>query len=314
MSVSASAGLSLSRMPVCADQVPWQPSFILSSALYGTIALREILPEVEKTGACSIDLWPRPHGTQREEVDSLGEENIRDLMRQHSVRLGSIACYGLGPFKLEKEFQLASRFGRDVILVTGSRGDHHATGAALKREIKSFVEQLQPSITAAEKYNGILAIENHSHAIIRSPDSIRWLCEMLNHERVGIALAPHHLPQEAEQIASLAAEIGPSLKFVYAQQYGKGSKEKLPKEDELLQMPGRGSLDFGPLMRQLASMQFTGPIEIFMHPVPRGVPILGSVRAITEEVIRARKYLLSTLSDSCTVDSQYSLDGTKENE
>ena len=40
----------------------------------------------------------------------------------------------------------------------------------------------------------------------------------------------------------------------------------------MLQMPGRGSLDFEPLMRQLASQQFNGPVEIFMHPVPRGVP------------------------------------------
>ena len=33
----------------------------LSSALYGTAALPEILPEVAKTGATLIDLWPQPH-------------------------------------------------------------------------------------------------------------------------------------------------------------------------------------------------------------------------------------------------------------
>ena len=61
-------------------------------------------------------------------------------------------------------------------------------------------------------------------------------------------------------------------------------------------MPGRGALDFGPLMRQLKSLRFSGPIEIFMHPVPRGVPILGTARAITEEIVRAEQYLMSTLS------------------
>ena len=296
LAVSSSTGLSLMQHSVRAEKPGWQPSFILSSAMYGPMPLADILPEVEKTRASSIDLWPRPHGTQREEINSLGEGHVRDLLRYHSVKLGSIACYGLGPFHLEEEFQLASRLGREVILVTGSRGDRHATGAALKSEIKRFLQLLQPSIEAAEKNNGILAIENHSNAIIRSPDSMRWFSDMINHDRVGIALAPHHLPQDAELIASLARDLGPSLKFVYAQQYGKGSKEKLPKEEELLQMPGRGALDFGPLMRQLKSLRFSGPIEIFMHPVPRGVPILGTARAITEEIVRAEQYLMSTLS------------------
>ena len=54
-------------------------------------------------------------------------------------------------------------------------------------------------------------------------------------------------------------------------------------------------LDFGPLMRQLAAMNFAGPVEIFMHPVPRGVPILDTVAAITAEVNRARTALLAGL-------------------
>lgn len=56
-------------------------------------------------------------------------------------------------------------------------------------------------------------------------------------------------------------------------------------------MPGRGPLDFGPLMRELASMRFAGPVEIFMHPVPRGAPILETIPAITAEINRARASL-----------------------
>ena len=56
-------------------------------------------------------------------------------------------------------------------------------------------------------------------------------------------------------------------------------------------MPGRGPLDFGPLMRELARMRFAGPIEIFMHPVPRGVPILETIPAVTAEINRARASL-----------------------
>ncbi|MFM9195996.1 MAG: hypothetical protein ACKOWG_09685 [Planctomycetia bacterium] len=110
-----------------------------------------------------------------------------------------------------------------------------------------------------------------------------------------IHLDTTHPSRRTFLVAALARDLGPKLKFVYAQQHGKGAKEKLPKEDELLQLPGRGKLDFGPLMRQLAAMRFAGPIEIFMHPVPRGVPILGSVAEITAEVNRARGHLESLL-------------------
>ena len=48
-------------------------------------------------------------------------------------------------------------------------------------------------------------------------------------------------------------------------------------------------------MRQLEAMRFGGLIEIFMHPTPRGVPILGSVAAVTEEINRSRRYLESLI-------------------
>ena len=270
----------------------WQPRWILASALYGNAPLAAILPEVRKTGADMIDLWPKPHGNQREEVDSLGEAKVRELLATAGVKLGGIACYKVGAFNLAGEFALAKRLGGEgVVLVTTAPGDGSATGDALVAAIRAFLDKLAPSIAAAEATGGTIAIENHSSSLLQTPEGIRRFAELATPDCVGVALAPHHLPQDAELIAALARDLGPKLKFVYAQQHGKGSKEKLPKEDELLQMPGRGPLDFGPLMRALAGMRFTGPIEIFMHPVPRGVPILDSIEAITAEVNRARACL-----------------------
>ena len=275
----------------------WQPRWILASALYGTFPLAEILPEVAKTGADMIDLWPKPHGTQREEIDTLGEEQVKAMLSAAGVRLGGIACYKVGPFKLADEFALAKRLGGEgTVLVTTAPGDGSLTGDALTSAIKAFLEKLSPSIAAAEATGGVIAIENHSSSLLQTPEGIRRFAELATHDRVGVAFAPHHLPQDAALIATLARDLGPKVKFVYAQQHGKGSKEKLPKDDEMLQMPGRGPLDFAPLMRELAAMRFAGPVEIFMHPVPRGVPILESVAAITAEVNRARSHLLATLS------------------
>ncbi len=56
-------------------------------------------------------------------------------------------------------------------------------------------------------------------------------------------------------------------------------------------MPGRGQLNFKPLLEALKSIQYSGYTEIFMHPVPRGIPILEPTSAVTNEINRARKYL-----------------------
>lgn len=276
---------------------PWQPRWILASALYGTFPLADILPEVAKTGADMIDLWPKPHGSQREEIETLGEAQVKEMLAAAGVRLGGIACYKVGPFKLADEFALAKRLGGEgTVLVTTAPGDGSLTGDQLTAAIRAFLEKLAPSIAAAEATGGAIAIENHSSSLLQAPEGIRRFAELATHDRVGVAFAPHHLPQDAALIATLARDLGPKVRFVYAQQHGKGSKDKLPKDDEMLQMPGRGPLDFAPLMRELAAMRFAGPVEIFMHPVPRGVPILESVAAITAEVNRARSHLLATLS------------------
>jgi sugar phosphate isomerase/epimerase len=56
-------------------------------------------------------------------------------------------------------------------------------------------------------------------------------------------------------------------------------------------MPGRGKLDFQPILAALKKIGYQGWTEIFMHPVPRGIPILETVPKITEEINRARSYL-----------------------
>ena len=74
-----------------------------------------------------------------------------------------------------------------------------------------------------------------------------------------------------------------------------GCTKKLPKEQELLQMPGRGELSFQPLVEALRQIEYRGFTEIFMHPVPRGIPILPTAQEVTQEVNRSRRYLESFL-------------------
>ncbi|TWU46933.1 Xylose isomerase-like TIM barrel [Rubripirellula reticaptiva] len=270
-------------------------NYSLASCMYGYAELATVLPEVAKSGASSIDIWPMIHGNQREQINKMGEESFAALLDQHDVTLGCLTQYKLGPFGLGDELLFAKRFGCPLIVVGGS-GPKHLKGDELKSAVGKFAQQMRPHLEQAAECNVTIAIENHGNNLIESPDSMKWLIELCDHPNLGIALAPYHLPQDPHAIAKLIRDIGPRLSVFYAWQHGMGSVEKLPKEQELLQMPGRGDLDFAPLVNALRQINFAGPTEVFMHPVPRGVPILETPEAVTAEVNRGRVYLNGCLN------------------
>jgi sugar phosphate isomerase/epimerase len=61
-------------------------------------------------------------------------------------------------------------------------------------------------------------------------------------------------------------------------------------------MPGRGKLDFVPLVGALKEINYTGFTQIFMHPTPRGIPILPTAAETTAEINRSRAYLEQCLA------------------
>ena len=272
------------------SETPFELNYILASCMYGTTSLTEIVPEVKKIGSERIDIWPRVHGDQREQVESMGNEAFAVLLADHGIGLGVSTRFDLGPFGLADEMAFCQEFGASLI-VTGSRGPKDLAGEALRAAVAEFAEGLKPHIATAEKHGITISIENHSSALIESPDSMRWLIEFTDSPHLGIALAPYHLPDDAELVAQLVEDLGQGLTLFYAWQHGMGCHEKLPKEQELMQLPGRGSLDFGLILSALKKIKFSGWTEIFMHPVPRGIPILDTTAEVTNEINRARNYL-----------------------
>ncbi len=269
-------------------------NYMLASCMYGYMYIGEILPEVTKCGATNLDLWPKKHGNQREQLTDLGETRFAELLQKHNVKLGCITQYALGPFGLTEEFQLAKRFGCELI-VTGGEGPKGLAGVELKSTVREFVERLKPHLAAAEENNVTVAIENHANNLFESADSLRYLRDLSPSKHLKIGLAPYHLPQDAEQLATLIRDLGDSIAMFYAWQYGNGCMTRLPKEEELLQLPGRGPLDFAPLLKALRDIQYQGWTEIFMHPVPRGIPILETAEEVTSEINRSREYLAERL-------------------
>ena len=198
--------------------------------------------------------------------------------------------YDLGPLKLQDELRVLGRFGGTSI-VAGSVGPKNLSGKECKRAVGQFVQKMKPHVAVAEEEGVTIAIENHANALIATPDSIRYLAELSPSPRLGVAFAPYHLPQDEQLLARLIEDLGPKLVHFYAWQYGQGCMTKLPKARELEQMPGRGKLDFRPLLAALKKINYRGYTEIFMHPVPRGVPIRETIGQVTSEINRARRYL-----------------------
>ena len=264
--------------------------YLVGSCMYGYTKLAELLPEVAKAGATAVDIWPKPHGDQCEQLDAMGEDQFRRMLKTHDITLGCITQYKLGPFGLTEQMGRAKRLGCQTI-VTGGKGPVGLSGGELKLAVKSFIEKMKPHLDVAAESGVTIAIENHANNLIDSTDAMKWLAELRPSKNLAIALAPYHLPQDENMLAQLITELGESIAVFYAWQHGMGCMKKLPKPQELLQMPGRGSLDFAPIVAALRKIQYNGWTEIFMHPFPRGVPILGSTSAVTEEINRSRKYL-----------------------
>jgi sugar phosphate isomerase/epimerase len=287
---STFAAASLALPQARAAESAFKLNYIVGSAMYGDLPLATVIEETPKTGAQFLDVWPKKHGTQREQMDEMGHEKVMELLAKHGVKLGCSTRYDLGPFKLQDEMPIVQKFGAKVI-VTGGSGPVGLTGDDLKKAVQVFVEQMKPHLAKAGEHGITIAIENHINNIIDSPDSLRWLCDLSQGLPLGIELAPYHLPQDTALIADLIKHIGPKLSVLCAWEHGMGCMKPMPKDEELQQMPGRGKLDFTPILQALKDINYTGFTEIFMHPTPRGIPILPTAAEVTAEINRAKGYL-----------------------
>ncbi|MDF1753477.1 MAG: TIM barrel protein [Verrucomicrobiales bacterium] len=288
---AAGTASSIPQILQAAEGEKFKIDYVLATALYGDMKLSEILPEVEHTGSIGIDIWGKPHGTQREEIDQMGIEAFGEMLAETGTKVVASTRYPLGCFGLQPEMPILKQLG-GKILVAGSPKTRELKNAELKSAVSEFIEAMKPHADAAAEHGLTIAIENHSDQLISGPDAIRYFGEFNRHPAMGLAFAPHHLKDHMGKIPELILELGKAnLPFIYFQEYGDGAFHKLQKQVELEQMPGRGTLDYVILMRALKYIDFDGVGEIFMHPTPRGIPVLESVDSITELFNESRIYI-----------------------
>ena len=268
--------------------------------MYGDMPLETVLGEVKKAGCESVDIWRKVHATHREQIEAMGDEAFSALLKKHGVPLGVSTCYPLGPFKQDDEMRWVKKHGGVMTVSgTGGMGEKNPQGAEAKRQVQAFFEKLKPHYELAEELGITMAMENHANSMLSHPDSIRYFVELNPSKYVGIAFAPHHLHDHISDIPALIREIGSGqMPFIYFQEYHPSSKETMAKEEELKQLPGFGSLDYVPILAAMREIRFTGLAEIFMHPTPRGLPILPTADEITAVINKSRAYLDACLAKS----------------
>ena len=284
-------GLSAAAQPT----PPFKLRYVLATSLLGTTPLPDLLPLAPQVGDGRLDLWPRPHGNQREQLAEMGTPRYLELLAAHRVTTAAISRYDLGALRLTEELPTA-RALKAQLLIAAAPGPKGLHGDELRAAVRAFAQKLKPHAASAADAGVTLGIENHSNTLLDTADGVRWFLEACDAPAVGIALAPYHLPQEPETLAALVRELGPRLAHFYAWQHGKGSTGQLTPDEQLLQLPGRGTLDFKPILHALRAIAYDRLTSVFMHPIPRGIAIRESPKAVAQELARAREHLEAALA------------------
>lgn len=272
--------------------------YVLSSAMFGHQPLDDVLSQAAATGAGSVDIWRKVHATHREQISKMGDEAFQGLLKKFQTKMSVSTCYPLGPFKQDDELRWVKKNGGTLTVCgSGRMGAIDPVGAEARKQVVAFFEKLKPHYELAAELGVTMAIENHKNSMLSSPDSMRYFAELNPSKHVGIAFAPHHLHDAVGEIPKLIRELGKvQLPFFYFQEHHLSSKKKMSKEDELKQLPGFGKLDYVPILAALKEIKFDGLSEIFMHPVPRGIPVLPSGNEIAKVINQSRTYLEDCLS------------------
>ena len=298
-SIGSLAG-GVTASPLIAEQDKFRLRYILSSAMYGYMPLESILPQVTLTGSEAIDVWCKVHGNQREQIDKMGHNVAKNLLAKHKVKAAVFTRYPLGPFGLVDEMRKIHKNFDAEIIVCGTTGPSEVKGKEAKKVVSEFLEKMKPHVSVAEDLGMTIGVEHHSRQFLYPPDSLQYFAELNSSKNLGVALAPHHLHRFQDQIPAIIRDLGnANIPFMYFQEHSDGMSKKTSKEIEMRQMPGfGGGLDYKPILRALKDIKYDGYCEIFMHPVPRGIPILPTIEEISKAINKSREYIESSLKEA----------------
>jgi len=243
-------------------------AFSVSTSMYPDSSFETTIDEIAKTAVEAVDLWETPSYpvNHMDWVWMRRSWMLKEYLGNCGLKLFAFSIYWSPGNRLIERLEWLAEAGGQVAVLGG--------GAAPDQPVAAGVERLQPLAERAEKLGIKIAGENHGGSSLNSIASMREFCQLATSPALGIALAPFHVMGNNESVAEAVETIGSKLFFFYAWQ----------RAPELGELPGDGTLDFGPVLRALGQVNYQGYLNIFTHThVPKD--------EMTAAVIKARQYL-----------------------
>jgi len=230
---------------------PWQMRLSTSSIHFMREPVENACQRIAKLGFDAVDIWSAHAGCPHlDDVQKrLGAAGLKQTLAELNLKLFAFSVYQGG---YPRYAELLGQSGGGVAVRGSSRP---AESRELVPRMRAFLENLKPEIELAEKYDSLLAIENHGHALLDSIDSLKAFADLNQSPRLGVALAPYHLQASGASVEKAIEICGNQLFFFYAWQRAKG----------VAQLPGHGDTDFTPWLAALAKIRYRGHVNPFMH-------------------------------------------------
>lgn len=281
--IAAMALPGLATRATAAAGSPWQPRFAFSSVMLAELPIEEVCAHAARLGFEAIDIWaPFDRCKHLADVaDRLGAEGLKELLGKHRLALASFTTYGRkdDSERFPQFADFIANAGGGIVVRESQYIDSPPDN--LTAAMRAFFEKLKPQIELAAASNVRLAIENHSGALLNSPDSFQAFLDLNPApEHVGIGVAPYHLQGIKAPVDEIIRRVGPQLLFFYAWQTGPG----------IQQFPGHGPLDFVPILKALADIRYRGYLNPFMHGNPKP-------DELAEAITKSRNYLIGCRAD-----------------
>lgn len=240
---------------------PWRMRLAFSSVMLAELAIEEVCAQAARLGFEAIDIWC-PFGNCRHLTDvvaRLGPHGLKELLAKHKLALASFTTYRVGPEKVgfPAYAEFIGEFGGGVVVRESEYKSVKPEN--LTAAMQAFFEKLKPQIEMAAENKVRLAIENHSDAMLNSPDSFKAFMDLNPApQHVGLGIAPYHLQRIKAPVDEVIRMAGSQLLFFYAWQSAGGIK----------QLPGHGPADFVPWLKALAEIRYAGFVNPFLHGEP----------------------------------------------
>jgi sugar phosphate isomerase/epimerase len=265
----------LSGRAIAEPASSWRMRLALSSVMLAELPIEEVCARAARLGFEAIDIWC-PFGKCKhltEVVAHLGPDGLKELLAKHKLTLASFTTYRVGPEKVgfPAYADFIGKFGGGVVVRESEYTKVKPEN--LTAAMRAFFEKLKPQIEMAAENKVRLAIENHSDAMLNSPDSFKAFVDLNPApQHVGLGVAPYHLQNIKAPVDEVIRTAGSQLLFFYAWQAADGMK----------QLPGHGPADLVPWLKALAEIRYAGFVNPFLHgePTPEELSV-GMTKACT---------------------------------